>query len=202
MLIKAGTDSLLAESCPCIAGVPIAYDARGRSMVRQVSPSCASRRRREHDNKGRQGHSAAPSCLHGPLWPLRKLCEYDAIPWQQPCLWHDSANGMQLAEAQVAWHGAGCEVTPRSGVSYARVRHVCRLHSGADASLQDADGQTALDKAAAQVSPVLSSVSTLKNMAVLTWLVYDLSSPEPSVSSRLVLYAGPWPYDTAAAASY
>ena len=35
---------------------------------------------------------------------------------------------------------------------------MCRLESGADASLQDADGQTALDKAVAQVGSVLMSL--------------------------------------------
>lgn len=38
-----------------------------------------------------------------------------------------------------------------SGATYVLVHHVRRLESGADASLQDADGQTAFDKAAAQV---------------------------------------------------
>ena len=90
-----------------------------------------------------------------------------------------------------------CGVLPGNsvcGATYALVQHVRRLESGADASLQDADGQTALDKAAAQVGlrcelshpegGGFTHVPCLLMRILLSW------GPSASCYSCLVLYAG------------
>lgn len=55
---------------------------------------------------------------------------------------------------------------PLSGGTYTLVQHARRLESGADASLQDADGQTPLDKAVAQVGSALLTLI----LKVISWL--------------------------------
>lgn len=75
-----------------------------------------------------------------------------------------------------------------------RWRPWCRLGGGADASLQDADGQTPLDKAVAQVGPAQAATctaGTLLNASCMYAIGMAIQSKAKIISAGSWQHGGP-----------